>query len=75
MKWNWLPPFLPLISVSNPYPQSMPSKPTIGKKMRAPTPALRLIWNGLNFSIESQQFPPSRNASAKMVLEGCRMTG
>ena len=37
--------------------------------MRAPTPALRLIWKGLKFLMSDQQFPPSRKTSAKMVLE------
>ena len=73
MKWNWLLSFL--VGLSNPYPQSTPSRPIIGRNTLTPTPAERLIWKGLNFLISGQQLPPSRNSRAKMVDCGCRITG
>lgn len=58
MKWKFDPPFLPLKSVSNPYPQSIPKRPIMGKKTRTPTPAARLMEKGLKSRISLQQFPP-----------------
>ena len=47
----------------------------IGSMILTPTPALLLISNGLNPPISLQQFPPSRKASANMVLDGWRISG
>ena len=62
MKWNWLPPFVPVErALSKPYAQSIPISPTIGRKMRTPTPAERFMSKGLNLLVSYYAFPPSRN--------------